>query len=189
VGSDTSTSRARTHARTRRPRQYPATGWGSRALVHGIARHSAPPDSAFLIFLNRGRLGRGMGRRSASARGVPSSSRTKIARRVGTRDAGPAGWMDGYVVSALATHHPLVCCLEEPNAVATSAELQRGVGARPRTPCASSRSASGSPYCRSTAGQRAAMNGGMRVGAEPSERGCMHWRRAWWRAGAARLRG
>jgi hypothetical protein len=86
-------------------------------LVHGTARRSAPPDSAFLILESRqppDRLRRGMGRRSVSARGVPSS-RTKIARRLGTRDAGPDGWMDGYIVSALATHHPPVHCLEEPN--------------------------------------------------------------------------
>jgi hypothetical protein len=86
-------------------------------FVHGTARHSAPPNSAFLIFSNRGSSRspkKGDGEALSERAGHPLLEQDKD--RAMTRNSGlGGGWMDGYVVSALATHHPPVCCLEEPN--------------------------------------------------------------------------
>jgi hypothetical protein len=131
-------------------------------LVHGTARHSAPPDSAFLIFrieADSRSPQKGMGRRSA---GRPLLEQDKD--RATNRDSRlGAVWIDGdYVVSALATHYPSVHCLKEPNRRARTSP-SRSVGWVHRLEHrVSSGSASGSSYCRGTAGQRAAMNGRMR---------------------------
>ncbi|KAJ7743284.1 hypothetical protein B0H14DRAFT_3514913 [Mycena olivaceomarginata] len=45
------------------------------------------------------------------------------------------GWMDEYVVSSLATHHPPVCCLEEPNRRARCRAAARGGCTSSNTVC------------------------------------------------------
>jgi hypothetical protein len=168
MARDESPSCARTHARTRRRRQYPATGWGSRAPR---ARHSSTLSPARLSLRD---LLESRQTPIASEEGWVGARRARGASpRAGqrSRDSGPDGWMDGYIVLRSQTAARRVAARGGCTSSNTACVVGKRIGI-----------ARLSRYGRAARGDERRDAMGCDVGAESSKRGCMHWRRAWWRA-------